>query len=129
MRQKLTVMQAKAEDVYKDIIRVHAEDRGPIREGTICKVTVGDRSKLLAVRGMIFKGHVQLDEACRAALGLKTPVATFELTPVGKLGELLWYLGATDPSVRVSAWVSVWSFISGIGFGVIGTLLTIWTAT
>ena len=70
---KLTVHDAKQNDVYRDIVRVHHSQRNGIREGKICRVSaVGGRAVLLAVRGLpdTEKGYIRLDEICKDRLAL-----------------------------------------------------------
>ena len=68
---KFRVYPLWREDVFKDIARIAEPDRGGIREGSICTVSVNDHTKHLIVRGLLdaLPGGIMLDEITRKAMG------------------------------------------------------------
>jgi len=62
----------------------------------------------------------------RQALGIdKGQRLSFELTELGWLGKLRWYLKTPDPRIYIPAWLAVWSVVLGLlGFllGVVALL-------
>jgi hypothetical protein len=124
-QRKLTTLKARQDDVYRDIARVCEEDRGNIREGTICRIQDLDtgRSALFAIRGMpqTLNGHIMLDEFGRNRLGIGEQAShNFSFQKVGPLGAIKWACSAADPGARIAAWIGLWSLVLGIAGIAIG---------
>jgi len=130
---KLKVAQIDEEGVYKDLARIperHRTDhRGrAIEEGRICKVTAGDRSVLLSLRGQQDHSNptIHIDEKTRKALGLTAgKEAEFQLRKVSWLGQFLWAWRATDPAYRIAARLGLLSVVLG-GIGLALGIVSIW---
>jgi hypothetical protein len=124
--EKLKVHEMPVEDCWKDMARIPKDHRidvrgKHIRRAKICKVTVGEKHKLLAVRGCPEPdARILLDSPTRSELGMRVGESyTVELRPVWWLGYLRWAWGAADPAYRVPAQISLVSLV----LGVIGLLL------
>jgi hypothetical protein len=128
VRAKLLVIPALKEEVYKDIARISHEDRGHVREGSICKLKANGRSRSFIVRGLgnSGSGHILLDELSRQALGLEDQRSyEFEICPTGPLGMVVWACCVAEPGARIAAWLAVWSValaIVGIGLAILPLL-------
>jgi hypothetical protein len=123
---KLTVYELPVEDCWRDMARIPKNHRKTasgehIARNTICKVTVGNKSKRLALRGCRERdARLQLDSSTRIELGVE-PGQSYEvkIQRVHWLGYWLWAWGAADPSYRLTAQISLIS----LGLGVIGLIL------
>jgi hypothetical protein len=125
----LRVIKADRNDVYRDIARVHHDDRGNIAEGRICKVSVNGRTRLLAVRGVPdeVKGCIRLDDATRFTLGIVSgTVYAFEFSTIAPYQAIVWACKASEPGARIAAWIAVWSVILAVLFGIAGLLIGLW---
>jgi hypothetical protein len=135
---KLTVNEMRLEDTWRDIARIpqdHRKDpRGKrIRRATICKVTVNNKHKLLAIHGALPTAGcpegdaiMLLDSPTRNDLGVRVGVSyEVELRPVGWLGYWSWAWKASDPAYRVPAQISLISLALGV-IGLLLGLLTLW---
>ncbi len=125
---KLRVCPAEKEDIYKDIARIPQSFRtdknlNVIKEGKVCKITVGSKSIHVILRG---KGNsneraIFLDEIKREELGVtKGEEVDVQLLPLGVLGTIRWALGTSDIAYRTGAWfafVSIVVTILGLVFG------------
>ena len=107
---KLLVRALKIEDRWKDMARVPGDYRVDVRgkrihRGKICNVIIGDKKKLLAIRGWPEKDVVILmDSPTRLDLGIKVGTSyEMELHLVKWLGYWRWAWGAADPAYRVPA--------------------------
>ena len=124
---RLRVSEALAVDEYKDIARVHWEQRGrpSIKIGRIVKLTVvGGKPRIVAIRGLADKdkGKIRLDFVNRDEMKLNLDQEyEFEIQTTGIWEKLVWACTATDPAARIAAWIAV---ISGV-FGVLGLVLGI----
>ena len=133
MKNSLTVHEMPVQDSWKDMVRiphkyrVDPEGRG-IRRGTICRVSIGGKHKLLTVRGCrATDPRILLDSPTRIALG-KLQAGTLhdvELRPVGSMGYWRWAWGAADPAYRVPAQISLISLVLGI-IGLVLGILGVW---
>lgn len=121
MSSRLHVRYAAKDDVYRDIARVpepHRKDpRGnTIPEGEVCRLSVGEKSALVLLRGQgdTTEAAIWLDERTRNRLAL-TPDqdAEVEIQPVGLYGQLCWAWEASDPAYRVVARLAVLSVVLG----------------
>ena len=76
-KQRLTVHELRVADAWKDMARIpHAYRKDAsgknIRRNKICDVTIGDKHKLLAIRGCSEKdARIQLDSHTRLELGVR----------------------------------------------------------
>lgn len=109
-------------EVYKDIARVPEKyrlgtDGQTIKEGDICKVTVGHRSILLSLRGDVNNPEcqsIQVDERTRRALSVSIgDQADFQFQRVGWVGQYLWAWRASDPAYRIGARFGLLSLLLG----------------
>ena len=125
----LKVANIHFSDVYKDMARVpEAYRRTPsevsIPEGTICRVYVGKKSRLLSLRGQTEHGNpaIHIDERTRTALGVRTrETHNFNFCPVGFWGQFNWAWNAADPAYRIATRMGA----VAVGLGVIGLVISI----
>jgi hypothetical protein len=114
------------EDVFKDILRIPAKDRGGIREGSVCTIQANGRKKKLIVRGLEeqLNGGVMLDEITREALGnLQEGISyEFTITQTGILGQIAWACTVAERGARISAWIGVISVALGLIGAVLGAI-------
>ena len=117
---QLRVHEAFRDDVYKDRVRILQDGESTFKEGRVYRLVVGDRTKLVEVRGnaapprkrrsLEMPGYILIDDAIRRDLGLpKVPngeMATFRLRPASKLEFRQWLRESTDPRVRISAQIA-----------------------
>ncbi len=124
-RQRLRVVQAEHEDVYRDIVRVAEEHRRDasgrtIPEGSVCRIVAGPRSAYGLVRGVSGMSRdpsealVHIDERLRNTLGLKVGDVVDLGFRVDRFGELRWAWSSSDPAYRASARLAVLSVALGI---------------
>lgn len=122
---KLKIRPIRAEEIYRDFIRIPEQYRMDrtgklVPEGTICRIFSGNRSCYGIVRGLVDEEKLvaRLDERLRDELGLKDhETSEIELKAVGPWGQFCWALKASDPAYRIAAQLSALSVILGaIGF-------------
>jgi hypothetical protein len=128
---RLRVRQARAEDVYKDLVRIpeiHRTDSKGIKipEGTVCKLTVtASKSKLVCMRGC---GDEQaplilMDEKTRDDLMVTDGKEyAFELDRASWIGHCRWACAASDPAYRIPAQLGLFSLALGAVGLVLGLL-------
>lgn len=112
---RYVVRPAPEGDIGKDRIRIHYRRRSNARRFSIMRVKSSKYSAVLCVLGLDgAEDEVQMDIDLRNAFNVQ-PDQTIELevSSVGWIGKLRWYLFATDPAVHVPAWIGVWSFVIG----------------
>src|SRR5580698_9493238 len=121
MAKNLTVAEMPIDDCWKDMARIpgvfRVDEKGKrIHRSTICKVRIGDKQKLLAIRGLPSREpEILLDSSTRGDFGVSLgQECTVELHPVGWLGYWRWAWNAADPGYRVPAQISVISLILGV---------------
>ena len=131
-KEKLTVYEMPVEDSWKDMARIpknHRVDvRGKrIRRATICNVTIGDKNKLLALRGCRDRdARILLDSSTRLDLDVQVGESyEVELHRVGWLGYWRWAWDAADPAYRVPAQISLISLVLGV-IGLLLGALSLW---
>jgi hypothetical protein len=121
---KFRVYPLWREDVFKDIARIPEPDRGGIREGSICSVSVNGHTKHLIVRGLVdtLPGGIMLDEITRKALGdMHEGISyNFEIKEAGIWGHIKWACTVADRGSRISAWVGIISLLLGFLGAVLG---------
>jgi hypothetical protein len=121
---ELQVHENKQEDVYHDRVRLPETHRGNIREGRICKLSVGGKSVLLEVRGIIGESNaiIRLDERTRNELGVRLNTRyTFSLREVWWLGQFWWAWKASDSASRIAARLG----LLGLLLGLLGLVLAV----
>jgi hypothetical protein len=99
------------------MVRIPEQFRGGIREGTICRLTVGENTILRSVRGLSteFDQVIRMDEFTRNRLQVRTDsLATFEIREVGWLGQFLFAWNASEPASRVAARLGILSLVLGL---------------
>jgi hypothetical protein len=126
----LTVGALALEDTWKDIVRIHKpyrkdKDDQPIKRGTICRLSVGQKSKWVIVHGREADEKViQMDLNTRLALELKEGGAyDFTITRLTWLRSLWFPWKVSDPIFRVPAQLALISLILGVVLGLIGILV------
>jgi hypothetical protein len=133
---KLEVANIHWNDVYKDIARIPDRYRIDIKgrqipEGRICRVTVGNNSALLSLRGQNEHSSpvIHIDEKIRQDLGLivGSELLDFQFRPVGWIGQFRWAWRASDAAYRIAARLGLLSVILGI-IGVVLGGVGIWIA-
>ena len=114
---KLRVYPMWREDVFKDIVRIPEQDRGGIREGSICTISVNGHTKHLIVRGLeeAHLGGIMLDEITRKTMGnLQKGISyDFAIKDVGIWGHIKWACTVADRQSRISAWIGIISVLLG----------------
>jgi len=133
---RFEVAEINWSDVYKDMARIleafRINDKGEtIPEGTVCRVSVGKKSILLAIRG--HRDHqnavIHMDEKTRNRLGVKSgDTVDFTLHQLGWWGQFRWALTASDPAYRIASQLAVLSVVLGLlGFvlGVVGVWIAL----
>ncbi len=126
----LTVANLALEDTWKDIVRIKKDYRKDrhgkhIRRGTICRITVGDRSKWVIVHGRRADDAViEMDLNVRIALDVDAgkPYA-FTLDRLTWIRSLWFPWKASDPIYRLPAQLSIVSFLLGVILGVLGIIV------
>jgi len=129
---KLTVYAMPVEDCWKDMARIPSHYRvgangKSLGRAKICKLTINNRHKLLAIRGCSGNDAIiLLDSPTRVELDLRVGTAyEVVLHPVGWLGYWLWAWNAADPAYRVPAQISMISLLLGI-FGLFLGAVSLW---
>ena len=118
IERKLRVYPLFGEDVFKDIARIPKQDRGGIREGSVCTISTNGHTKQLIVRGLeeTLSGGIMLDEITRGAMGnLQEGLSyDFMVQETGVWGQIKWACTVADRGARISAWIGVISIFLGI---------------
>lgn len=126
---KLKVAKSNLGDTSREIIRVHEKHRRGLARHDIVRVSVEDASTFVTLLGAEEEGEIKMDLDTRLSLGVMyESTYDFTIELAGKWGELRWYLKSDNPSVRISAWLALWSVLLGaIGaiFGVLALMLTL----
>lgn len=125
---KLKVGRAEYDDIGRDIVRIHRDDRRPaeVNRHDIIRLSVGAKSIVVAMRGNDTPGIINIDIDLREELGLSVGgTYDFELRKVGKVGQFLWQWNATDPAVRLPAQIAIVSFCLGL-IGLALGVVSIW---
>jgi len=125
----LTVRKAWKDEIFRDLARIAQRDRGGIPEGSICKISTGDITKLLMVRGLDGESRViRIDEVTRNAMGIQDGVSySFSIKSAGLWGHIWWACTVADSGARISAWIGVISVSLGL-LGVLLGALGVWIA-
>lgn len=112
----LAVHQEKQADVYHDRARIPEIFRGRIREGRICKISVGSQSALLEVRGINENDPIiRVGELARRSLGVEfNSRYAFCVREVWWIGQFRWAWQAADSASRIAARLGILGFVLGI---------------
>lgn len=114
---KLTVKSALEGDVFKDIVRIHQDNRGSIKAGRVCKISVKNgKEKLFIVRGLPVNQNdkILMDDLSREALGVELGKEyEFEVQETGFWGKIWWACSVADPIPRIAAQLGVLSVVLG----------------
>jgi hypothetical protein len=123
IRAKLKVYPLFQEDVFKDIARIGRADRGPIEEGSVCKISANGHTRQLIVRGLgeQLPGVIMLDEYTRESMGkIETGFSyDFFIEESDPLAQVWWACTIADRGARISAWIGV----ASVGLGIVGLIL------
>lgn len=119
---RLTVRQLEKPDVYKDLVRVperHRKDGTgrPIRESSICKVTVEGRSTLVSARGLAGETAeiIRMDDKTRLDLGVTDGSEhDFTLERVWWPNQFRWAWNSSDPAPAIAARIGLVSLSLGV---------------
>lgn len=110
------VKTAPDEDIGKDRIRIHFRRRKGAKRFSIMRVSGTKRNAILCVLG-----HDGSEDEVQMGIDQRSLFETeigqtidLDVSAVGWIGKLRWYLFATDPAVHVPAWLGVWSFAIGV---------------
>lgn len=123
---ELVVKDALRSDVHKDTVRVHWEDRGGFKNGSIVAVTVNGKTRPLVMRGLNDdrKGQILFDFVLRDEFHLKNDQRyKFVFKSVNPFAQVGWACKHSDPGIRVAAWIAIWSAVVGTILGVIGLIV------
>jgi hypothetical protein len=128
----LRVTEAVKEDVYKDIARIHWDERGRDNHvGAIVSIKVdGGRKKYFSLRGLGNDrfGEIALDHVARTELKLElNDRHEFTIEETSAWEKLKWAVKANDPTARIAVWIAVWSGIVGIA-GLVLALIGLYPA-
>src|SRR5438128_10427125 len=101
-RRSLIVEDAKPGDVYKDMVRIHWQERGKRNKiGGIVSISVdGGPRHFFSLRGLPEedKGKIRLDHVACAELELKPGEKhDFAIKETTAWQKLMWAIHATDP--------------------------------
>ena len=122
MARLLKVGAAKAEDVYKDIVRVPEADRKNdcdrnIAEGSVCKVrVVSNRTEVYAILRGNRNGdaEIKIDEYLRNKLRIEKGKEYKFTFKTRWWYQFCWPWSATDSGYRISSQIAVISFLLGL---------------
>jgi len=115
------VHQEAREDVYHGRARIPELFRGCIKEGRVCKISVGSKNTLLEVRGTkASTGIIKIGDLARQELAVKAGESyTFCIREVWWVGQLLCAWKAADSASRIAARLGV----LGLVLGMVGVIL------
>jgi hypothetical protein len=127
---ELLVYKLSGDQMHKDTVHVHPDERGGMKSGDIVRVTVakgddGDsHSDLFAIRSrMEDMGKIGIDSKGCSHLKLKAGRKyefAFERTSWWR--KLKWAREAADPSARMAMWIAYWSALLGLAGFVLGVI-------
>jgi hypothetical protein len=124
-KMKLTVHQAKLDDVYQNIVRVHRSHRIGVRVGRLCRVSANGKTIVAIARNSAGDTDgIWLDSSQRFELDVKAgEEADFNIVGAPWYHEFLWVWRASDPVNRTAGRLGLLS----LGLGIIGIILGIWS--
>jgi hypothetical protein len=121
----LIVHQARLDDVYQDIVRVHRSHRIGVRVGRLCHVNANGKTIVAIARNSFGdRDGIWLDSSQRFELGVKAgEEADFNIVSAPWYREFLWVWRASDPANRTAGRLGILS----LGLGIIGVFLGVWS--
>lgn len=119
---QFTVVAAPLQDIGKDRVRLHWTRRLGERRFVILKLEHGGKRTLVSALGHEqSKDVIKMDIDLREKLGLApNDKANISVSLASWHQRLCWYLNATDPAVRIPAWIGIWSVVLGFSSLVLG---------
>lgn len=119
---RLTVVKAKEEEVYRDIVRVPEAQRTDrngrmIKEGEICEISGNHRKAFAILRGneQSTAPNILMDERTRNALCVcLNQKYEFQFTQVSLWGQARWAWSASDIGYRVATRIAIVALVLGI---------------
>jgi hypothetical protein len=127
---QLTVGSLSTEETWKDIVRIKKDYRKDakgihIRRGTICRITLGEKSQWVIVHGRETDDpEIQMDLNVRLNLKVKKGQSyDFTIEQLSWIRSLWFPWKASDPLYRVPAQLSLISFFLGLILGLAGLLV------
>lgn len=131
VHRKLRVYPLWREDVFKDVVRIPKQDRGLIREGSVCTISANGHAKQVIVRGLeeTLSGGIMLDAITREAMGNLQDGFYYDFTikEAGIWGQIKWACTVADRGPRISAWLGIISVVLGI-VGLVLGVIGLWIA-
>lgn len=115
---KLSVKGLPAGDAGRQIVRLNVEHRGGVSRYGVVELKNRANGKLVRV---VVLGHddttaIFMPYDVRVGLGLdKGGQLDFEMSEVGWLGKLRWYVEAKDPAISIPAWIAVVGLLLAVG--------------
>lgn len=113
---KFKVAKAPIDDIGRDRVRLHWKRRLGKRRFVILRLEHEGASALVSALG-----HDEAEEIIQVDIDLRYKLKlTLERSVDIKVSlatwrqQLWWYLNATDPAVRIPAWLGIWSFAVGL---------------
>ena len=110
------IRMAPLEDIGKDRVRLHWKRRLGHRRFVILMLDQDGKTALVSALGHEGdEDDIQMDVDLRQRLGVEPGERVrIAISAAGWIGQLRWYLSATDPTVRVPAHLAVLSVAVGI---------------
>ena len=114
--RRYSVRKAPLEDIGKDRVRLHWKRRLGHRRFVILKLNRDGKTALVSALGHEGdEDDIQMDIDLRQRLGVELGQrVSIVISAAGWIGQVRWYLSATDPTVRVPAHLAVFSVAVGI---------------
>ena len=114
--QLYSIRMAPLEDIGKDRVRLHWKRRLGRKRFVILKLDHDGKTALVSALGHEGdEDDIQMDIDLRQRLGVKTNGRVLiAVSAAGWIDQLCWYLSATDPTVRIPAYLGVSSVTLGI---------------
>lgn len=123
---KVRIAQARADDVFGDVLRLNHEFRRDregrvIPAGRVCWMKAGNRQVMVVARGINgSEGIAYLDDALRTGLGVKVgQEVEVTLKLASPVSELFWGWNASHPWTRGTSRLALVS----VGLGLVGLIL------
>jgi hypothetical protein len=110
------VKKAPLEDIGKDRVRLHWKRRLGLRRFVVLLLKNDAGEALVSALGHEdAEDIIQMDIDLRSKLALSLGSnANISIARASWVQELRWYLSATDPAVRIPAWLGAWSLVIGV---------------
>ncbi|MBL8578365.1 MAG: hypothetical protein JNK47_14165 [Mesorhizobium sp.] len=131
---KLRVEEATWEEVFIDMVRIPADyrkhpDGTRIKNGSIVRIGHNGKKVFVLARGMRDRDServIYMDAFTRDALGVEAgrdEIDSVDIRAASWHEHLCWYLRASNPAVRVPAYIAAGSVVLGI----ISVALGVWS--